>query len=469
MGFLYPENMLLTIATTYAPATDLGYLLHKHPSKVQEFNLAYGKAHVFFPDAFENYCRAALLLELDPVSLIRGKGGGNSPLDQYVNDKPYICSSFMSVAISQVFGSALSGRCKERPLLVEESLPLKANLSSVPVRGGELFLKKLFEPLAYELSYERFTLPGENGLKSPYFNLQLERTCTLKELLTQLYVLLPVLDHDKHYWIGEAEIEKLLDKGGDWLKNHPAKDEIVKRYLKDQRGLTRVALNLLNQDEDSGQEETEDHKEDELEKNLSLNKLRYKTILDKLKERGVKKVLDLGCGEGKLLRELIREKSFTSVAGMDVSLSVLNKAKERLKLSNMPDALRLKINLFQSSLMYRDSRFQDYDALCVLEVIEHMDVDRLSVFPVVIFECARPTYVLLTTPNSDYNVLFENLPKGKWRHSDHRFEWTRNEFKDFCGAVSKKYGYSYEIFSIGDENPNYGAPTQGVVFTKNEI
>ena len=136
--------MLLQITTTHSPATDLGYLLHKHPARLQEFELSFGKAHVFYPEARQERCTAALLLDIDPVGLVRGQWGGST--SQYVNDRPYVASSFLSVAIAQVFGSALGGRSKDKPELVETALPLTAKLSVLPCRGGVAELLRLFEP-----------------------------------------------------------------------------------------------------------------------------------------------------------------------------------------------------------------------------------------------------------------------------------------------------------------------------------
>ncbi len=153
--------MLLTITTTHRPASDLGYLLHKNPSKVQTFELAFGKAHVFYPRADEELCTAALLLDVDPVWLVRGRQGSSGEggtLDQYVNDRPYVASSLMSVALAQLFGTALSGRSKERQELAETPLPLEARIAVLPCRGGEPFLRSLFEPLGYELQVVRHLL-----------------------------------------------------------------------------------------------------------------------------------------------------------------------------------------------------------------------------------------------------------------------------------------------------------------------
>jgi Hen1-like subunit of RNA repair complex len=125
--------MLLTITTTHSPATDLGYLLHKNPGRIHSFDLSFGQAHVFYPEAREDRCTAALLLDVDPIGLVRGRrgpAGEGAMLEQYVNDRPYVASSFMSVAISRVFGTAMSGRSKERPDLAERELPFQVKIAS---------------------------------------------------------------------------------------------------------------------------------------------------------------------------------------------------------------------------------------------------------------------------------------------------------------------------------------------------
>ena len=151
--------MLLTISTTRRPATDLSFLLHKHPDRCQSFDLSFGKAHVFYPEAGDARCTACLLLDVDPVGMVRGKNANNSfELAQYVNDRPYSASSFLSVAIAQVFGSALQGRCKDRPELAGATMPLAARIDVLPVRGGEGFLHRMFEPLGYTVDPSRLRL-----------------------------------------------------------------------------------------------------------------------------------------------------------------------------------------------------------------------------------------------------------------------------------------------------------------------
>src|SRR5579863_4880224 len=238
--------MLLTITTTYRPATDMGFLLHKNPANVQSFALSFGRAHVFYPEASSERCTAALLLDVDTMSLVRSREHAIA-LDQYVNDRPYVASSFLSVAIAEVFGTALQGRCAKRPALVDQPLPLAAKIAVVPCRGGETLLKQLFEPLGYGVSATQHMLDEQHpewGM-SPYYSISLQNTCRLCELLTHLYVLIPVLDDDKHYWIGEDEVEKLLRHGKGWLETHPERELIAHRYLKHKRNLTQDALARL--------------------------------------------------------------------------------------------------------------------------------------------------------------------------------------------------------------------------------
>jgi 3' terminal RNA ribose 2'-O-methyltransferase Hen1 len=465
--------MLLTIINTRSPATDLGWLLHKHPDKVQSFDLAFGRAHVFYPEASEDRCTAALLLDVDPVGLARQRRNtGNELLAQYVNDRPYVASSFLSVAIAQVYGSALAGSCKDRPDLAEAPLALTARLCAVPCRrGGEAFLRKLFEPLGYAVTAtrhpldERFPEWGE----SPYFTVELSTTVRLADLLSHLYVLVPVLDDEKHYWVGHDEVEKLLRHGEGWLAEHPEKEQIAARYLKRQGKLVKTALSALATDDASDPDEAaaeHDAAEERLEEKVSLHQRRLATVLAVLQASGAKRVLDLGCGEGKLLRLLAADPRFTEVVGVDVSARHLEIARLRLDRLRLPDSLKDRVKLLHGALTYRDARIKGFDAAAVVEVIEHLDPPRLGAFERVLFGCAKPGLVVLTTPNREYNVRFEGLPAGKFRHADHRFEWTRAEFAAWCAGVCATFGYKVEISPLGDEDPEVGAPSQMAVFTR---
>jgi 3' terminal RNA ribose 2'-O-methyltransferase Hen1 len=465
--------MLLSITTTHQPATDLGYLLGKHPERLQSFELAYGQAHVFYPEANAERCTACLLLDIDPIGLVRNHRGGpdDATLARYVNDRPYVASSFMSVAISRVFASALGGISKERPELAQAALPLVVELAAVPSRGGERFLRALFEPLGYEVAAERMLLDEQfpDWGYGPYLRVTLRHTLRLAEMLGHIYVLLPVLDNYKHYWVGQAEIEKLLDHGAGWLAAHPARDEIVSRYLKHQRRLTREALERLLADDESDIDETEEakeHEEQAIEERVSLNDARLAAVAAELEASGARSVIDLGCGEGRLLSRLVRAKQLTKIVGVDVSPRVLEIARERLHIDELPERQRERIQLFQASLTYRDARFSGFDAACAIEVIEHIEASRLGAFERVVFEFAKPATVIVTTPNAEYNARFESLPAGKMRHRDHRFEWTRAEFEAWACAIADRRGYAVRFAPIGEVDLALGPPTQMGVFTR---
>ena len=416
--------MLLTLTTTYQPASDLGFLLHKHPD--------------------------------------RFLGGGDV--------KYHLASSFMSVAIAQVFGSALQGRCKDRPELATMPIPFSARIDVLPVRGGERFLRNVFEPLGYTVEAERCPLDErypEWG-ESPYFAVTIQKTTTLADLLTHLYVLIPVFDNAKHYWIGEDEMEKLLAKGEGWLAGHPEKEEITRRYLKFQPSLFREALARLVQEEEPLIAEEDnppaDKSEDALETPLSLNDQRLGSVMAALRASGANRVLDLGCGEGKLIRELLKEKQFEEIVGMDVSIRSLEMAQRRLKLERLPTKQAERVKLMHGSLMYRDQRLEGFDAASVVEVVEHLDPPRLSAFERVLFEFAKPRTVVLTTPNREYNVKWATLEAGRFRHPDHRFEWTRQEFQDWAMGIAARFGYTVRFVGVGLGDEKVGAPTQMAIF-----
>jgi 3' terminal RNA ribose 2'-O-methyltransferase Hen1 len=467
--------MLLTITTTHQPATDLGHLLRKHPGKTHVFEQSFGRAHVFYPEASEEACIAALLLEVDPVGLVRnrrGPAGEGRTLEQYVNDRPYVASSFLSVALADVFSSAMAGKAKDRIELVDAPLPLKAVIASVPCFAGDDLLRRLFEPLGYNVSIEGRPLDPQfpEWGQSRYYRLTLEARVPLRQLLTHLYVLLPVLDNDKHYWVGDDEVEKLLRRGEGWLSQHPERDLITRRYLKHRRNLVNDALSRLVED-DPDPDETEQaraEEEAEVEAKISLNEQRLGTVLAALKQTDAKRVLDLGCGEGRMLQLLLKEKQFKEIIGMDVSYRSLEIAQDRLNLERLPTLQRNRIKLLHGSLIYRDKRLAGYDAASVVEVIEHLDPPRLAAFERVLFECARPKHVVITTPNAEYNVKWETLPAGQFRQKDHRFEWTRAEFQNWARRVAKRHNYSVRFVPVGPDDPKVGSPTQMAVLISGE-
>jgi|SRR5580658_89444 3' terminal RNA ribose 2'-O-methyltransferase Hen1 len=451
--------MLLTVTTTHQPATDLGYLLHKHPDKLEEFSLPFGLAQVFYPQADAARCTAALLLDVDPIALVRGRRGAvgeGGLLDQYINDRPYAVSSFLSVALRRVFSSALGGRCEHRPDLAALEIALGMRLTPLRCRGGIDIAKALFEPLGYALA----ATPHGEGI---YWDVTLSGVTTLAQFLTHLYVLIPVLDDQKHYWVGDDEIEKLLRHGEGWLQQHPARDLITRRYLKHQKRLARLALEQLEAVDESLPES--DEVDEPAAPKPRLNDERLERVAAELKAAGAKSVVDLGCGSGKLLALLMKARQFERILGVDISSRDLELAADRLHLSELSDAQRQRISLLHGALTYRDKRLAGFDAAAIVEVIEHIDPSRLDAFADAVFGVARPYTIVLTTPNAEYNARYETLGAGELRHGDHRFEWTHAEFLSWAERAAGQYGYAVQFDGIGEADPELGAPTQMGVFT----
>ena len=449
--------MLLTLSTTHSPATDLGYLLHKNPARAQVFDLSFGKAHVFYPEASEERCTAALLLDVDPVGLVRGRG---RVLTDYVNDRPYIASSFLSVAIARVFGSALGGRSSERPELVDQALPLSAGITALRC-GGEGPVRELFEPLGYDVTVDP---PDTAAAAGRYRNVTLSGDKRLAELLTHLYVLVPALDDRKHYWISDDEVDKLLARGKGWLEAHPRRETIARRYLKHRASLVTEALARLS--DDAAEEAAASNPPPDAPAPIPLADQRIAAVTRVLAESGATRVLDLGCGEGRLLEALMASPRFAEIVGVDVSTGALARAERRLKLDRLPDRQRQRVKLLQGSLTYRDRRLAGYDAAAVVEALEHLDPARLPMLEQALFGHAKPGAVVLTTPNREYNALYPGIPDGGLRHPDHRFEWTRAEFRAWADAVAEEHGYTVTHLPVGEVDAAHGAPTQMGVFRR---
>ena len=465
--------MLLTLSTATSPAmpvaTDLGFLLHKHPDRAQAFQVSVGTAHVLWPEATAQRSTVALLLEVDPIALVRGRAGrGDSgSLSQYVNDRPYAASSMLSVTLGKVFRTALTGRCDARPELARTPVPLEVHVPALPSRGGSELVERLFAPLGWSVTDTGTALDEtvpEWG-PSPYVDLRMSGTLTVADALSQLYVLMPVLDDSKHYWVSTDEVDKLLRAGGEWLAGHPERELITRRYLGHHRTLVQDAVGRLAEVDDA-EAPVLDPADEPDDRPRPLVQLRGAAVLAALREERASTVVDLGCGEGALLRELVADPAFTTVVGVDVSHRALELAARRLQLDRMPDSQRARLTLLQSSATYRDDRLAGHDAVVLMEVVEHVDLPRLPALVRSVFAHARPTSVLVTTPNAEHNVRYPHLPAGAMRHRDHRFEWTRREFQDWAAATAAAHGYTVRHLPVGADDPEVGPPTQLAVFRR---
>lgn len=471
---MHTWRVLLTVSTTHRPATDLGYLLHKHPDRVQEFRQSFGTATVFYPEAEEDRCTVALMLDVDPIRLARSRAK-NAPdfsLAQYVNDRPYAASSLLGVAMADVFSTARSGRCNARQELADSAIPLEIVIPVLPCRGGPDIAHRLFEPLGWTVEAEPIALDDAfpDWGDSRYVRLRLTGTTRLADALNQLHVLLPVLDESKHYWQGPDEVDKLLRSGGGWLEAHPDATLITRRYLGRRGALARTALARLAELGDEPEEAVEPTADEEVrqpeERRRPLNAQRHDAVLQALLELGATSVIDLGCGPGQFVERLVKTPAFTRVAGSDVDTRSLQYAARRLHVDRMSERQADRVELFQGALTYEDERYSGFDAAVLMEVIEHVDPPRLGALEHVVFGAARPGAVVVTTPNGEYNALYEGIVG--MRHPDHRFEWTRAEFAAWSDRVAADHGYAVVRRGIGEVDDTLGSPTQMAIFTRTE-
>ncbi len=473
--------MILTLTLTGPDATDLGYLLHKHPDRLQSFDQSVGTAYVFYPEAANERCTAALLLEVDPIGLVRAhrrqaRGTEAGALAEYVNDRPYAASSLMTTALTKVFRTAMTGRCDARPELAAMPLPLEIGIPALPCRGGAELAGRIFEPLGWAIDAAPVPLDPvvqASGVPewgdSRYLSVRLTGRVRLADALNHLYVLLPVLDDAKHYWVSPDEVDKLIRAGGGWLAGHPERELITRRYLRHRGSLTRAALARLAEVDDLEPEQVDDADaapDVPAEAELTLAEQRRGAVLAAVRASGAARVGDLGCGEGALLPDLLAERSIEHVIGADVSSRSLEIAARRLRMERMPEAKRSRISLIQSSLTYTDERLAGLDAAVLMEVIEHVDPPRLGAVEHAVFAAAAPRTVIVTTPNAEYNVRFASLAAGAFRHRDHRFEWSRAEFRAWAEGVAGRNGYRVRFLGVGADDPEVGTPSQLAVFER---
>ncbi len=488
--------MLLTLTLTAPQASDLGFLLHKHPERVQSFEVSVGTVHVCYPEATAARCSVAVLLEVDPIGLVRDRRWGTDgfALAQYVNDRPYAASSMLAVALGQVFRTALRGECRSHPELARTPLPLTVHLPSVPSRGGADLVERLFVPLGWAVSAVPRPLDPQfpEWGDSRHLDVTLTGASTVADALTQLYVLLPVLDGTKHYWVGPDEVDKLVRRGGTWLAAHPERDIVLRRYLAHRRAYVADATERLAALEDSlaptesaadpatpevtegadGVAPAEVTEADEPSDDppqaqpVRLQEHRIDAVLQALRDVGASRVVDLGCGQGALLRRLLADAAYRQIVGVEVSPAALQITQRRLHVERMSQRQAERLTLLQGSATYRDDRIAGYDAVVLMEVLEHVDPDRLPDLARCVFGHAHPAAVVVTTPNVEYNVRYETLPAGTLRHRDHRFEWSRSEFRSWAEGVATTFGYAVQFRPVGDDDPQVGPPTQLALFTR---
>ena len=446
--------MLLTIACNGPDATDLSWLLHKRPDRFQKFDLGYGNAFIFFPEYARDRCTACLLLEIRSDSLnelCKAKDGEF----QYVNSRQYLSSSLLSAAIGRAFSSALKGVCQDKPSLVDKSYDIEIRISSFSCRINPDFIERILAPLGYGIEWEELQ-KEEDYLDGgfSYGDLHLRIHATLQNVLSHLYILFPVFDRQTHVWLGETQLQKFIRHSQKWLGEHPEKRLIINEYFGPAADLRYRMLELFgalrNQDDNP--------------QYASLNYARQSAIDGVLAASGAKSVIDLGCGNASLLSYLHEKDTYEKLAGMDVSAKNIESARKKLGSSFLHT--RATPDLFIGSLTYSDKRIFGYDAAILSEVIEHFETERMDSIMRIILSEARPKLFVMTTPNKTYNHEFPFLEPGAFRHPDHRHEFDKNEFSEFCERYASMFDYDFEMSHIGEELSEVGAPTLMGIFKK---
>jgi 3'' terminal RNA ribose 2''-O-methyltransferase Hen1 len=447
-------KVYLSIATTRPKAADLGFILYKHPDRVFRSDSSRNKnlkAVGFYPEAGDERCEFVLLVEVDPVERVRGLAW-NGGIAQYVEPLPFLASSYMSQAISLCLRSAMNGIVSSKDpsedarlrAMAVEHWPLEIKVS--PIRTSPALIERMFQPLGWEVTIDSMPLdvPGverDNALHT----VTLKGSSTVQDALTQLYVLLPALDPVRHYFYDEAEVAKLLEKSRNWLETHPARNLIVGRYLSKSRELREAAMSQFEEAVEAPQEAAIE---------VSAHSARHMRIAEAVSAMGDVRIVDLGCGEGKLLSRLAFLPGKIEIVGVEPSLRDLEKARKNLS-RNPARQMDPRVKLRHGSIAYADDSLRNFDVAILSEVIEHIDPERLDHAERCVFGFMKPEVVIVTTPNAGFNTVF-GLSDGEFRHRDHRFEWSVDEATDWCRRVAATYGYEFEIDGAGGYDENVG-------------
>lgn len=472
--------MFMSIRVTGEGARDLSYLLQKHPENIVERGTTIVKTQCFFPRYDETNVEFVVTGSMNPIDLVRKERMGQ--LDEYVNDRPYVASSYFVTAFREALSSALNGKCAEKPDLVSKVWDLSITVPAIrnpPPRNekdgtcSSEFLAALFTPLGWSVTTtrghadDRFPEWGESHIVS----VTLSGLFPLMTALRHLFILLPVVDKTKHHAVDLQEAQKLISKGEGWLETHPMKAAIIGRYLGYKKKLVDAAtagLEAPETEEEIEEEEAEPAPAATEEARFpSLHIQRHEAVIARMVFDGVfdgvtGSLCDLGCGEGRFIQHLYDQAAErkwipAKIVGVDPSRFALRWARRKLKSDS--------VKLLQGSALFRDARLHGFDAMVAIEMIEHIDPERLPDFEQAVFGDYKPKRFYLTTPNREFNAVF-GIPDGELRHRDHRFEWTRDEFKDWCEHIFDQYNYTTEFFGVGQEDETYGQPSQGVVFTR---
>ncbi|MFC4100784.1 3' terminal RNA ribose 2'-O-methyltransferase Hen1 [Paenibacillus xanthanilyticus] len=465
--------MQIIIRADGAGANMLSHLLAKNPNNLYEREEKGAKVRLVYTVCDEQRTEAVLHVSPDPIELVKGSPDSYD-ITQYINDREFVTSSLFCTYIRPSLGTALNGKPKETfAEWVSHKFALTLSFGPVASNLPEPVVEQLFASLGYEVEQERGEADYPFALKhrSSVRYITLRGRQTLQTALRQLFILMPVLDDYKHYFIGEAEVEKLERYGEGWLEAHPQRELIVKRTLRFADVIERYEANREPaREEQNGAAEPAAEAASladgaEPAPKVRLNEQRYQAICETVQGLEHKRtVVDFGSGEGKLSARLAELAGVQEVMAVEPSAIARKRAADRFaKLAERGQGVVPKT--VTGSLFYYDESLRGKDVIVLCEVIEHIEAHRVERAIATILNEYAPHALIVTTPNREYNQVYE---MGEaMRHADHRFEWTRGEFRQACERW-RTDGYELELQGVGERHEAYGHPTQMAIFRRRE-
>ncbi|WP_075619063.1 3' terminal RNA ribose 2'-O-methyltransferase Hen1 [Paenisporosarcina indica] len=445
--------MQLTIKATGENVKAISYLLSKNPDNVYERNHKGHLVRLFYSKFTETELEVTIFVTPDPIELI--KSSSNSyDITHYINDREFAVSSIFCSFIRSALGTALNGQPKEEYIdWVNHLFPFEFEFGPVVSTISDEVLNELFEPIGYQVTITRPEIDYSFQMKekSSVSYISLKGTKTLQDGLRQLFILIPVIDNYKHYFIDEKEIEKLERYGEGWLEAHPMRDMIYRQALRFKEVYSQVENTNLEE------------KIEEPSEKIRLNDLRYERIVETVSLMKPKSIVDFGSGEGKLSVRLGFVTGVKEILAVEPSESATLKALRRFEKVTNKEGFVVPETLW-GSLFYYDERLKGKDVMILCEVIEHIDEYRLPKVLDTILHDYQPGALIITTPNREYNMVYDM--DDHFRHNDHRFEWTRAEFYQWCNERNLRESYDLHFDGIGEEHETQGFPTQMCVFKR---
>jgi 3' terminal RNA ribose 2'-O-methyltransferase Hen1 len=448
------QKMQLSLTVRGSGAEAVSYLIAKNPNNLYERNEKGFKVRLVYPTFTKEEVQFVIYVKPDPIDLVRNTADSYD-ITHYINDREFAVSSLFITTIRKALGTALNGKPDEAYAeWVDHPFEIELSFGPVSTDLRDHELAELFEPIGYQVDIQR----GVSVLreKSSARFVTISGSQTVQNALKHVSILIPVIDNYKHYFLDEREVEKLDRYGEGWLESHPLKQLIVKRALRFNA--------LISQSKYFGKKQHTSNQNEN--RRIRLNDIRYEAILKVIQSLEHKEtIVDLGAGEGKLSVQLGFLGGVKEILSIEPSNKSRIKAIERFEQVNTKEAY-VEPKSLAGSLFYFDSRLQNKDIIILCEVIEHIDEERLPKIFETILNDYRPKTFIVTTPNKEYNILYEM--SENLRHDDHRFEWTRAEFFQMMREWSAKSPYQISIQGIGEEHSEYGHPTQMAIFRREE-